>query len=183
VFVENVLIPIRLLENGTTVQQIGVPDVTYYHVELSRHDVVLAEGLPAETYLDTGNRDAFANGAAAMQLHPDFGPRHDQAYLMWESFGYAPLVVVGDEIERVWAMLRLQAKMLGLAGTQARDSRVAASVADLAHDRCWQNLRARAARSGMVLRAIPRCSGDRRRSVATLSQRGMAGGALAKSVL
>ena len=26
--------------------------VTYHHIELSRHDVVLAEGLPAESFLD-----------------------------------------------------------------------------------------------------------------------------------
>jgi hypothetical protein len=35
--------------------------VTYFHVELPRHDVVLAEGAAAESYLDTGNRSAFAN--------------------------------------------------------------------------------------------------------------------------
>jgi autotransporter passenger strand-loop-strand repeat protein len=129
VFVENVLIPIRLLENGTTVQQVEVADVTYYHVELARHDVVLAEGLPAETYLDTGNRDAFANGGGVMQLHPDFGPRNDHSYLMWESFGYAPLVVVGDEVDRVRASVRMQARMLGFAdnsATQASNGRVAA---------------------------------------------------------
>jgi hypothetical protein len=31
----------------------------YVHVELDRHDILLAEGLPAESYLDTGNRAAF----------------------------------------------------------------------------------------------------------------------------
>lgn len=36
--------------------------VTYIHVELPAHDVVLAEGLPAESYLDTGNRAGFVNG-------------------------------------------------------------------------------------------------------------------------
>ncbi len=29
---------------------------SYYHVELPHHDVLLAQGLPAESYLDTGNR-------------------------------------------------------------------------------------------------------------------------------
>jgi hypothetical protein len=36
--------------------------VTYYHVELAAHDVILAEGLLCESYLDTGNRAAFVNG-------------------------------------------------------------------------------------------------------------------------
>ncbi len=64
VFVGGVLIPIRHLFNGCTVVQEPVEDVTYYHVELATHDVILAEGLPCESYLDTGNRAAFANGGA-----------------------------------------------------------------------------------------------------------------------
>ena len=35
--------------------------MTYYHVELDRHAVLLAEGMPAESYLDTGNRGIFVN--------------------------------------------------------------------------------------------------------------------------
>jgi hypothetical protein len=30
---------------------------------LSRHAVILAEGLPCESYLDTGNRSAFADAS------------------------------------------------------------------------------------------------------------------------
>jgi hypothetical protein len=60
VFVDGVLIPIRYLVNGRTIAQEKVDAVTYYHVELPRHDVVLADGLPCESYLDTGNRGAFA---------------------------------------------------------------------------------------------------------------------------
>jgi collagen type I/II/III/V/XI/XXIV/XXVII alpha len=41
--------------------QVAVDAVTYFHVELPRHDVLLAEGLAAESYLDTGNRSVFAN--------------------------------------------------------------------------------------------------------------------------
>jgi hypothetical protein len=62
VFVDGVLIPVRYLINGTTVVQEPVESITYFHVELPRHDVVLAEGLPAESYLDTGNRTAFEIG-------------------------------------------------------------------------------------------------------------------------
>jgi hypothetical protein len=39
-----VLIPIKDLMNGTMVTQIDVATVTYYHIALPRHDVVLAEG-------------------------------------------------------------------------------------------------------------------------------------------
>ena len=61
-FVDDVLIPIRyLVNNGTIVQEV-VESVTYWHVQLGRHAVILAEGLACESYLDTGNRAAFANG-------------------------------------------------------------------------------------------------------------------------
>ncbi|MCU4159954.1 Hint domain-containing protein [Acidiphilium sp. AL] len=46
--------------------------VTYYHIELPHHAILYAEGTPAESYLETGNRDAFENGGAALLLHPDF---------------------------------------------------------------------------------------------------------------
>jgi len=61
-----VLIPVRYLVNGASIAQVEVSTVVYWHVELDRHDVVLAEGLPAESYLDTGNRSAFANGDAVL---------------------------------------------------------------------------------------------------------------------
>jgi hypothetical protein len=65
VFIDNVLIPIRHLVNGSTILQEQRDEVTYHHVELSRHDVILAEGLPCESYLDTGNRDAFEDRESA----------------------------------------------------------------------------------------------------------------------
>ena len=61
VFVEGDLIPVRYLINGSTIVQERVASVTYYHVELAAHAVILADGLPCESYLDTGNRDAFAD--------------------------------------------------------------------------------------------------------------------------
>ena len=60
---DGALIPAVLLVNGATITQDNrVQAVTYYHVELARHDVVRAEGLAVETYRDTGNRHRFAEG-------------------------------------------------------------------------------------------------------------------------
>ena len=57
VFVDGVLVPVTHLVNGATiVTEVKRGPVIYYHVELDRHDVVVADGLPVETYLDTGNR-------------------------------------------------------------------------------------------------------------------------------
>jgi autotransporter-associated beta strand protein len=74
---EGALIPASALLNGVSLAQVDVESVTYWHVELDAHDVILAEGLPAESYLDTGNRTDFANGGAFIAAHPDFRPRNE----------------------------------------------------------------------------------------------------------
>lgn len=105
VFVCNVLIPIKYLINGTTIKQIPVDEVTYYHIELPQHDVVLAEGLPAETYLDVGDRNKF-EGSGALILHPNF------SRLSWEGRGCAPLTVIGATVETVRRQINEQAASL-----------------------------------------------------------------------
>jgi T5SS/PEP-CTERM-associated repeat protein/uncharacterized repeat protein (TIGR03803 family) len=99
VFVEDVLIPVRYLLDGDTIAQQPAGSVVYWHLELSRHDIVLAEGLPAESFLDTGQRAAFANGGAVVALHPDFAQRR------WDADACAPLVIGGAMLERVRAKL------------------------------------------------------------------------------
>ena len=67
-----VLVPVMCLINGTTVTREPVASVTYWHVELDSHDILLAEGLPAESYIDGGDR-AFFSEASDHALHnPDF---------------------------------------------------------------------------------------------------------------
>jgi hypothetical protein len=96
-------VPIKHLVNGRSIVQVPVDDVAYYRVELPRHDVVLAEGLPVESYLDTGDRANFANCGAAVRLHPDFATRS------WEAFGCAPLVVTGPQLAAVRRRLNRRA--------------------------------------------------------------------------
>ncbi|HQT59766.1 Hint domain-containing protein, partial [Acidiphilium sp.] len=71
-YFNNTLIPAKALVNGMTIRQIERRSVTYYHVELLSHAILLAENMPAESYLDTGNRQAFENGGVAIALHPEF---------------------------------------------------------------------------------------------------------------
>jgi hypothetical protein len=99
VFVADVLIPIKRLINGSTIVQVPVARVDYYHIELARHDVVLAEGLPVESFLNTGDRSDFANDDGPIRLHPDF------SVLAWEALGYARLVMVGPELDAARARL------------------------------------------------------------------------------
>ena len=92
VFVDGYLVPVRYLVNGQSIVQEMREAITYWHVEVDRHDVILAEGLSCETYLDTGNRDAFENDAGAMALHPEFSPQ-DFARQVWKEHGCAPILV------------------------------------------------------------------------------------------
>ncbi len=59
VLVDGVLIPVRYLVNDATIVREHVETITYWHVELETHDALVAENLPCESYLDTGNRGAF----------------------------------------------------------------------------------------------------------------------------
>jgi T5SS/PEP-CTERM-associated repeat protein len=94
-YIGGALIPVKYLINGTTIAQSPCDEVTYYHVELPQHSVLLAEGLPAESYLDTGDRANFLNNGGAIALHPDFAVRQ------WEAAGCAALVVTGPRLEAV----------------------------------------------------------------------------------
>jgi autotransporter passenger strand-loop-strand repeat protein len=95
VYVGQVLIPIRHLINGGTIAQVPVQRVIYYHIELPQHDVVLAEGLPAESFLDIKDGSNYANRPGPVRLYPDFTAR------MWEAFGCARLIVTGPELAAV----------------------------------------------------------------------------------
>jgi len=110
VFIDDVLVPVKLLVNGATIRQVPVASVTYYHLELARHDVVLAEGLPVETYLDTGGRAAFEHGV--MTLHPEFGAPDDVAVAIWRQKGFAPLIGDVTVLERLRVRLAVQAGLL-----------------------------------------------------------------------
>jgi len=101
VFIQDVLIPIRYLINDETIGQIAVRKVTYYHIELPAHDVILAEDLPVESYLNTGDRSDFNNSGGAMRLFPDFAAPPANVAAQWEARGFAPLVTYGRELAAV----------------------------------------------------------------------------------
>lgn len=73
------LVPVGWLANGATIQrETDRLAVTYYHVELASHDVLLAEGLAVETYRDTGNRFWFDDEAGSRAgLRPACAPLAD----------------------------------------------------------------------------------------------------------
>jgi len=111
VFIDGVLIPIRHLINGASIVREPVDEVTYWHVELPQHDILLAEGLPCESYLDTGNRGAFANGGAPLALHAELVEANEQ--VRRETGSCKPLATQADRVEPIWQRLAARAAELG----------------------------------------------------------------------
>jgi len=56
---EEVLVSAGALVNGGPISREEVSEVTYWHVELESHDILVAEGLGCESYMDAGNRAWF----------------------------------------------------------------------------------------------------------------------------
>jgi Hint domain len=112
VFVDGKLICARQLVNGTTIrQEKGWTSVEYFHVELDAHAILLAEGLPAESYLNTGNRGFFANSGEPLVLHPDLTDESD--YPAREAASCAPFVWDETNVLPVWQRLAERAAALG----------------------------------------------------------------------
>jgi hypothetical protein len=105
VWVAGALIPARLLVNHRSISQARATGmVTYFHVELARYALLLAEGVPAESYLDNGNRAIFDN-AELTALHPDLSTAaHGQT-----------LTTAAAEVFPIWQRL---ARRAGLAAVE-----------------------------------------------------------------
>ena len=82
------LVPAWRLVNGVSVVQAeAVEEVTYIHVELARHDVLLANGVPAESFLDDGCRGQFHNAAEFAARYPDAPAMSAFAARLEDGFG------------------------------------------------------------------------------------------------
>jgi len=69
-YLEGTLIPAGALVNqGSIVKIHSAERVEYFHLELATHDVILAEGVEAETYVDDRNRGMFRNAVEYSEPH------------------------------------------------------------------------------------------------------------------
>ncbi len=102
-WIDGRLIPARLLVNGVSiVAERAMVDFTYFHLELDRHDLLLAEGLACESYLDTGNRHMFSSVTVMPAMRAD-------AASVYAARGVAPLALAADLVEPVWRRLAARA--------------------------------------------------------------------------
>jgi len=119
IYVSGVMIPaIHLVNDLTITQDRKETFVTYYHLELPQHDVIYANDLPAETYLDTSpeNRNFFKTQIDNSQdINKQFPacPQGVQVWQhIWDTQGYAPLTQSGPILEAVKASLIEHAVLL-----------------------------------------------------------------------
>ncbi|WP_425102040.1 Hint domain-containing protein [Tropicibacter sp. S64] len=64
--IDGLLFNASALVNGSSIYKVATMPVegfTYYHIETDAHELILAEGLASESYLDNPDRSAFVNGA------------------------------------------------------------------------------------------------------------------------
>jgi hypothetical protein len=70
-FIDDVLIPVEFLVNHRSIiWDDRAREIEIYHVEVRRHGVLLANGAPAESYRDDGNRWLFHNANAQWNRAP-----------------------------------------------------------------------------------------------------------------
>jgi hypothetical protein len=111
VFVDRSLVPVRHLLNDATIAQLPTDCVTYWHVELPAHDVLLADGLPVESFLDTGNRDFFSDNGEITRLGVAEGD--SIARQAWDEKACAPLLDDPQKLAVIRRRLRQLAGTLG----------------------------------------------------------------------
>jgi len=69
--IDDALIHAARLVNGVSITQLEYVDrVTYFHVELENHEVILAENCPAETFMGEYFRPQFQNAAEFAARYP-----------------------------------------------------------------------------------------------------------------
>ena len=97
------LVPARMLVNGgSIIADTSISKYEFFHVELARHSILIAEGLETESYLDTGNRANFINVPVSSAV-PAFGI--DVANEVWVTRAAAPLAVDRETVEPIWQSL------------------------------------------------------------------------------
>jgi hypothetical protein len=93
--IEGVLIQAGALVNGITIaRETDVPEIiTYWHVECDGHELILAEGVPAETFVDNIDRLGFDNWDEHRALYPNGKPVTELPYPRAKSIRQVPVPV------------------------------------------------------------------------------------------
>jgi hypothetical protein len=91
-YIDEVLIPVEFLVNHRSILwDDRAKEVSIYHIELAKHDVLIANGAPSESYRDDGNRWLFQNGNSGWDLPP--------------QPACAPILTGGPVVDAIWRRL------------------------------------------------------------------------------
>lgn len=73
ILLDGILVQAGALVNGTSIiRDADVPQTfVYYHLETEDHSMILAEGVPVETFIDNAGRQAFDNWSEHLALFPE----------------------------------------------------------------------------------------------------------------
>jgi Hint domain len=105
-FFDGKLVPVRMLVNGRSIfYDTAIQSYDYYHIETSAHSVIYADGMPTESYLDTGNRRSFAQSSGVVNA---FG-----CLKTWKEDAAAPLTVAREQVEPLFRQVEARAEALG----------------------------------------------------------------------
>ena len=119
-FLDGRLVPAKHLVNGTTiVQELWCPEVTYWHVELPAHGLLVSEGAVSESYFDDGNRKHFDNYGITT-LFKDFASERSNG--RYAEAACYPLLEGGEALERIRTRLAARAAAVESARDAARRS-------------------------------------------------------------
>ncbi|MGA2999445.1 Hint domain-containing protein [Bradyrhizobium sp.] len=127
-FMDGFLIPVEWLVNGKSIVLSTSDDcnvVDYFHIELETHEVVFAEGAPAETLLITNDREHFANfaeyerryGAEAGGAMKPFAPILEYRGTAGElerllRLAVSPVLDIRDPIQKARARIAARADLI-----------------------------------------------------------------------
>ena len=91
-FIDGVLVPVEFLVNHRSIiWDDRAQEVSIYHIELATHDVLIADGAPAESYRDDGNRWLFQNADTGRIRSPEEA--------------CAPILTGGPVVDGIWRRL------------------------------------------------------------------------------
>ena len=104
-YLDEVLVQAEHLVNGVSVMRCPEIDpIRYFHIELERHDIVFANGAPAETFVDCDSRGMFHNAAEFASLYPSDRPER------WTFC--APRIDSGAVLDRIRRTIDARAGMV-----------------------------------------------------------------------
>ena len=95
--VEGVICHAGALVNGTTITRVPLSEMgasyTVYHIETEEHEIILANGAPAETFIDSVSRRVFDNFAEFEALYGDVPEMEELPYPRAMSARQVPVLI------------------------------------------------------------------------------------------